>query len=262
MLQFGLIGGVGSLPAPYACRPIFPEMISNSLFDCGLDNWQVYAGTTGTLVDNADGTVTLTASDAYASLEPIAFPATNDTDLYALTTSITALTGLAKISVMIDTTWGSTSFSEIGTYRHEFRGNMTEMVVGADADATAVITYDLFSCEKVVGPGMVTDLALTPGDTTLTMNWTAPEDNGSPILSYDLFLDGVWFGEVPPEQLTAEMTSLNNGQVYSMDVRAVNANGQANPTNKVTGTPSAIAEVVTFDGSEVTFDGEAVTWQI
>ncbi len=83
-------------------------------------------------------------------------------------------------------------------------------------------------------PDAPTALTLTAGDTELEGAWTAPNDNGSPILRYELQYrevtdpEGSWLDVTTASDITAAsrtITGLTNGTPYHVRVRAVNAVG-------------------------------------
>jgi titin len=102
-------------------------------------------------------------------------------------------------------------------------------------------------------PGAPTALAASPGDTAITLNWTAPvSDGGSPILGYNVFEGTSPGGEstapVNSSLLAATasnyvVTGLTNGVTYYFKVEAVNAIGSSAPSNEASATPTSSATV-------------------
>ena len=83
-------------------------------------------------------------------------------------------------------------------------------------------------------PGMPKNLALTPGDKTVTMTWEAPaNDGGSPITGYwvqrgiEGYDDDVVKVDLGPDVLTYTWDGLQNGKSYAFYVWAVNDVGQS-----------------------------------
>jgi hypothetical protein len=81
-------------------------------------------------------------------------------------------------------------------------------------------------------PDAPTVPSVTPGDTSVTVNWTAnPNDGGSPVTAWHVWaidLNGVETGPVvitPGTQLNGQVTGLINGTSYRVVVAGVNANG-------------------------------------
>ena len=81
-----------------------------------------------------------------------------------------------------------------------------------------------------VAPGAPTNLSASPGNTSVTLTWTAPaSDGGSPITGYKLYRSttsgGTYSLIASPSVLTYTDTGLTNGQTYWYKVSAVNAIG-------------------------------------
>jgi len=103
-------------------------------------------------------------------------------------------------------------------------------------------------------PGLTTPitLSITPGIESADLTWTAPDDGGSPLLSYEIFEGTSPGGEastpvatVGPTTLTDTISSLTPGTTYYFTVEATNAVGNSAPSNEVSATPSAPAAPVT-----------------
>jgi hypothetical protein len=97
----------------------------------------------------------------------------------------------------------------------------------------------------VTAPGAPQNFTATPGDTQVTLNWTAPEsDGGSAITEYEVSKDdgASWTGV--GLNTTYTFTGLINGTTYTFKVRAVNSKGPGAETvlpvkvDKGTGTAS------------------------
>ncbi|WP_434751937.1 S-layer homology domain-containing protein [Paenibacillus amylolyticus] len=104
-------------------------------------------------------------------------------------------------------------------------------------DYTDVLDW-MFAQRKPVVPGAPSGFKATVADGRVTLNWTAPTDNGgSVILGYK-----VWYGNVTPIVLDAVETkytfnNLTNGESYSFKIVAVNAKGDSAGIS-VTATPT------------------------
>jgi len=92
-------------------------------------------------------------------------------------------------------------------------------------------------------PDAIDDLAAEPGDESLTLTWTEPEDNGENITSYALFLNGV---EVDANVTSPhEITGLTNGTPSGpWTVKSTNMVGQSDASNAVTETPVGPPEAI------------------
>ena len=108
---------------------------------------------------------------------------------------------------------------------------------------------------------------LTPGNGKLTVAWTAPAVNGAPITDYDV---RYWAGNSGPwtdasydgTGTSTTITSLINGTIYQVQVRAMNSVGWSGWSPSATGTPAApavwVAPSVPTDLVAAAGDGEVV----
>ena len=118
-------------------------------------------------------------------------------------------------------------------------------------------------------PAAVTNLSATHGNAEVSLTWTAPDDGGDDITSYDYTTDGgtTWRttgGTAIPYVVTltsaATPARLVNGTEYSFAVRAVNDVGAAASSNVVAATPRTIPAAPTGLAAAPR-DGEVVlTW--
>jgi predicted phage tail protein len=100
-------------------------------------------------------------------------------------------------------------------------------------------------------PGAPTALTATAGDSTATLNWTAPiSDGGSAITGYNVYEGTSAGGEgttpVNAAPLAADASSfdvpgLTNGTTYFFTVKAINAIGEGAPSNEASATPTGAA---------------------
>ncbi|MCY4360769.1 MAG: fibronectin type III domain-containing protein [Gammaproteobacteria bacterium] len=98
-----------------------------------------------------------------------------------------------------------------------------------------------------VPPAGPTGVTVTPGNGSLTVSWTAPDDNGAALMDYDLRYRagavGVWTEEAPgtaaSTALRRELSGLANGTAYEVQVRAQNRVGESPWSDPATGTPVA-----------------------
>jgi len=88
-------------------------------------------------------------------------------------------------------------------------------------------------------PAAPTNLVATPGDTTASIAFTAPADNGAAITDYEYNVDsGGWLsGSVSASPVV--VTGLTNGIEVSIEIRAVNSVGAGTASAAVLVTPSA-----------------------
>jgi len=94
-------------------------------------------------------------------------------------------------------------------------------------------------------PGAPSGLRASPGDSRVTLSWTAPEPAGSsPVTGYDIYLGRSQGGESesPIDHVTgtsADINGLSNGIRYYFVVRADSAAGKSDPSNEVLAVPVA-----------------------
>jgi hypothetical protein len=94
-------------------------------------------------------------------------------------------------------------------------------------------------------PGAPTGLTAAPGDTQVSLAWTAPTTNGgSPVTAYKVYRGTTPGGESATPVATVAATGytdpgLTNGTAYYYTVRAVNAAGTGAPSSEASATPQA-----------------------
>jgi titin len=104
-------------------------------------------------------------------------------------------------------------------------------ILAADGGSAEV---DLFrvSFESVGVPARPNAPTGTPGDSRVTVSWTAPDDGGSPIVGYTVVATpGGRSCTWTSGPLTCDVTSLANGTAYTFTVRASNAQGSGPVSN-------------------------------
>ena len=121
------------------------------------------------------------------------------------------------------------------------------VVVATNAVGTGAVSAPSTAITPAGPPSPPTNLIATRGDTTATISWTVPRDNGSPITSYTVTPNPYR----PPTVTTspsATVTGLTNGTSYTFTVKAINgigASGSSAPSNAVVpaGVPQPPTEV-------------------
>ena len=156
---------------------------------------------------------------------------------------------------------------------HSFTGTGTSTTITGLTNGTA---YDVrvratnaegsseWSDASTGTPATVPAAPATPTVTAahqqLSVTWTAPNANGSPILNYILEYkpsDDTSWTAVTVTLTTTTLTGLTNGTEYDVRVRAVNAVGNSAWSSSVTGTPQSVpatpaAPTVTRGDTELT----------
>ena len=119
---------------------------------------------------------------------------------------------------------------------------------GITAPESVTITAYSLRLSGGTAPGAPTLSAVTPGNTTATLTWTAPDSAGSTALTgYQYTLNGgtTWTTATGASPLT--ITGLGNNLTYTVAVRAVNATGPGPTSNTIAVTPLATDEDVAPD---------------
>ena len=114
--------------------------------------------------------------------------------------------------------------------------------IGFPADASPSTTFTTLSTV----PGAPSNVVITPGDEELTINWSAPEDDGGSEISAFLVqwsLTEEEFSESNEAQVddattTEVISDLTNDHEYKVRVFALNENGTSEPSEIHTGTPT------------------------
>ena len=127
-------------------------------------------------------------------------------------------------------------------------------------DATVSVTFTTASTV----PGAPQNVSVTEGRGELMVTWEAPEDDGgSPITGYavqwksgDEEFDSTREAQVDSETLTYSIADLSNEVEYTVQVLAVNDNGQSEPSDTATGMPS---ETISGMIQSVTVESESAT---
>ena len=121
-------------------------------------------------------------------------------------------------------------------------------------------------------PAMPTLDAVTPGEGSLTVSWSAPAvDRGAQVTSYDLryiptsadetdnanwtVVEGVWTAR-PGGDLEHTLTGLVGNTQYDVQVRAVNSSGPGSWSTTSTGVPTVLATVCSTGGALATVAGD------
>ena len=131
------------------------------------------------------------------------------------------------------------SLSNGTAYTFQIRAVNTQGGSTASAERTATPTAPATVPSKPEVP------TLTPGNTQLTVAWTAPAANGASISDYDVQYKlsstnswTEWQPSVTSTTLSATITGLANGQSYQVQVRAANSAGNSLWSDSASGIPT------------------------
>ena len=118
----------------------------------------------------------------------------------------------------------------------------TDYTVGTDGSGTVTVA-DNDTTATV--PDAIADLLATPGNTQVTLSWTAFYDGGSNITKFEYRQKtsgsyGSWMDiSNSPSTVSHTVTGLTTGTAYTFQVRAMNGVGNAGVSNEATATPVA-----------------------
>jgi predicted RNA-binding protein with TRAM domain len=149
------------------------------------------------------------------------------------TTFITRTTGTTASPLVITTlsTNGSTTLTNGTSY------NIQILAVNSFGDGTATATT---TATPATTPSAPTGIAITPGNTQLSVAFTAGATGGSAITNYKYSTDGGSnFTTVSPSQTISPIviTGLTNGTSYNVQIKAVNSIGDGTATATTAATP-------------------------
>ncbi|QLH03340.1 fibronectin type III domain-containing protein [Nitrosopumilus cobalaminigenes] len=115
--------------------------------------------------------------------------------------------------------------------------------IGSSNDSNIASAKPLSTAPLTDVPNAITDFIATRGDSKVTMTWTKPNENGSPITSYKITYWQIGTDDFKKKTLEAKATSgqitgLTNDASYAFKINAVNALGQSPDSNVDSATPS------------------------
>ena len=148
---------------------------------------------------------------------------------------------------------------------HQFRIYATNTI--GDSVLSNVVTATPTSGIVPEPPDAITDLAASSGNGEVTLSWTAPADNGSPITGYRIIYgtvaSGTFDNSVNDSDLVPgfTVTGLTNGTGYQFRVMAANAVGESSPSNIATAIPdepSTAEDVIWIDLIGVSANGNSI----
>jgi hypothetical protein len=148
-------------------------------------------------------------------------------------------------------------------------GTAYTFTVRADGSGgTSVTSSPSAAVTPSTTPSAPTINSVTPGDSQLTVNWTAGFNGGSAVTSWQYSTDAsnnVWTTIAGSDANTSSytITSLANGTTYSVAVRAVNARGTgAAPASSTPGTPMGTLNISAIYVSSDYTSGYTLTFDL
>ncbi|MCY4518350.1 MAG: fibronectin type III domain-containing protein [Acidimicrobiaceae bacterium] len=161
-----------------------------------------------------------------------------------------------------DATWGAwrarshSGTAQVSTITGLTNGTTYEVQLRASNSNGAGPWSDAATATPISVPAKPSTPTVEPGNTKLVVTWTAPSDNGSDIIGYDVERctgtcanDSDWSPTRARVTTTRhEFTTLANGTAVKVRVRAVNAVGDGPWSSIRTGTPKAVPDAPAAPG--------------
>ncbi|NDC25183.1 MAG: hypothetical protein EBZ49_13805, partial [Proteobacteria bacterium] len=145
-----------------------------------------------------------------------------------------------------NTTCGTKTITNIKSTSRYIRWIFTTKPSGTNI---AVKNISLAVGVSATVPNAPTSVSIAPGNQSLVVSFTAPEDGGAAITNYKYSTDGINFIALSPAITTSPLTitGLVNGTSYNVQIKAVNSVGDSLASAVATGTPAvpAVPPVVT-----------------
>jgi hypothetical protein len=140
-----------------------------------------------------------------------------------------------------------------GTYAAQWFDHQTSQATADTVSVTVGVTTDSINAVLATLPGAPTGVSGTAGDTTVSLSWTAPADNGGADITGYTVTPYIASVAQTPQTFTSAATTetvsgLTNGTAYTFTVAAINAAGtgaESGPSDPVTPTASAGLNVST-----------------
>jgi hypothetical protein len=136
-------------------------------------------------------------------------------------------------------------------------------VVATNAAGSSVSSSPLVAVTPIARPGAPTITAITPGDSYLSVAFTAGSAGGDPITSYQYSLNGgTTWTSVTGMTSPLVIDGLTDGTSYAVILRAVSAAGNGATSASMSGTPYTYPDPPA--ASSITANGEnlsaVITW--
>ncbi len=110
---------------------------------------------------------------------------------------------------------------------------------------TRVGAFKFPGCATAAAPAAPQSPAVTPGNQSVALSWSAPAtNNGSPVSSYRIYRGissgaETYLGSVGAGLTSYTDTAVNSGTMYYYTITAINGLGESVQSGEVTGTPNA-----------------------
>jgi Fibronectin type III domain len=148
--------------------------------------------------------------------------------------------------------------------------SITRVAVAVALSIAVAMSLPAIAGAVVMPPGPPGNLAVTPidsepGGLTVTVSWTAAQDNGSPISTYMVQISGAGTCASTPPTLSCSVIGLTLGKTYTVIAQAVNGGGPGAPasvqytTPNYAGVPRNVAARVTSVSGQVA--SVLVSWE-
>ena len=154
--------------------------------------------------------------------------------------------GASGLTTPIIKTFSNSSTAQTFTITPTVAGSITLTPTNSGSLINpSLLTYTA----NAVVPGAPTGLSPTPGNTQVSLTWTAPANTGGSaitdyLIEYKLSTEPTnWttFSHSASIATNAIVTSLTNGSLYNFRVSAINSVGTSSPSSVVNSTPAAVA---------------------
>lgn len=144
------------------------------------------------------------------------------------------------------------------------KGIVPAILVIAIAIIIGVFLYPNVGLQKgETVPGQPTELAGTPGDSQVSLTWTAPADGGFAITSYTVSYDsgkGASTVSIESSEASYTLTGLTNDSTYTISVAAENSLGLGEYSTTIEATP--VSSEVTAPEAPTDLSGTAGDGQV
>ena len=175
------------------------------------------------------------------SAAPITIQVTSDGVAKQLLTANLANTGSVAGWPRFGSNHGYSANVALDGYQHQ----VCAVAVNVGAGKDVPLGCKLLATTGSTSPAAPTGLSAWPGNTRVTLNWTAARAVASPVTAYQVTVSpGARVVSFAGTAVTGAITGLTNGVQYTFAVRAVNALGTSSVAS-VRATPTAIAPQLT-----------------